>query len=66
MSEKRYGFNYEDGRARKTWIQIRWGREERRYSLSAREWSGFRIPFALSFCRRVPAVNCLTRYTDKE
>lgn len=46
-------------------------RSERRsragcYSLSAREWSGFRMPFALSFCRRVPAVNCLTRYTDKE
>lgn len=36
------------------------------YSLSAREWSGFRIPLALSFCSRVPAVNCLTRYTDKE
>lgn len=43
-----------------------WGRGAGCYSLSAREWSGFRMPFALSFCRRVPAVNCLTRYTDKE
>lgn len=66
MSQEGYGFDCKDWRARKTWIQIREGKGAGRYSLSAREWSGFRMPFALSFCRRVPAVNCLTRYTDKE